>query len=96
MPRQEPAPESLLAATGTSTDDHRPYPADSRLAHRDLEILRLLPGPWGNRELSVRLNVSERALRRELSHLYKTLGVSSRKQAAAWFSERSGGGTVEP
>ncbi|NEK56492.1 response regulator transcription factor [Geodermatophilus sabuli] len=62
-----------------------PEPA---LTEREVQILGLLAGGLGNREMARRLLVSEATVKSHLSHIYGKLGVDTRAGAVATAIER--------
>lgn len=54
------------------------------LTEREVEVLRLVAAGHTNREIAVRLVLSEHTVRRHLQNIYVKLGVSSRTAASAF------------
>ena len=61
----------------------------NHLGESDLELLRLLSGGAGNREIAEALCKSEFTVRNQLSRLYKKIDVANRAHAASWFHARA-------
>jgi DNA-binding NarL/FixJ family response regulator len=59
-------------------------PFAAALTSRELEVLRLLAAGLTNREIAVRLVISEHTVHRHVTNLYRRLGVSSRTAATAY------------
>ncbi len=55
-----------------------------KLTKREIQILRLLSEGLFNKEIGGRLGISEKTVRNHISHLFKTIGVSDRTQAAVY------------
>lgn len=73
------SPLSLVNAAHRETD----------LTERELEVLESLVQGERNKEIAVRLSISERTVRAHLSTIYMKLNVDSRAQAVAVAIERS-------
>jgi ATP/maltotriose-dependent transcriptional regulator MalT len=58
--------------------------ADAGLTARELEVLALIAEGLSNREIAIRLVVSEHTVHRHTTNLYRKLGVSSRAAATAY------------
>jgi DNA-binding CsgD family transcriptional regulator len=56
----------------------------SGLSPREVEVLQLLAGGRGNREIAERLFLSEKTVERHLSNAYLKIGVNNRAAAAAF------------
>jgi DNA-binding NarL/FixJ family response regulator len=56
--------------------------AFDELSDRELEIMRLIAEGHANKEIALRLVISERTARTHVSHILRKLGLSSRTQAA--------------
>lgn len=56
------------------------------LTPRELEVARLVAQGLTNRQLAVRLGISERTAENHLDHIFSKLGVTSRAQVAAWVA----------
>jgi DNA-binding NarL/FixJ family response regulator len=54
------------------------------LTEREAAVVRLLLEGMGNREISLKLNVTEHTIRNYLSKVYEKLGISSRVELALY------------
>jgi DNA-binding NarL/FixJ family response regulator len=54
------------------------------LTEREVEILRLLAGGIGNKQIAYRLKISEKTVRNHVSNMYEKLGINDRTQAALY------------
>jgi DNA-binding CsgD family transcriptional regulator len=61
-----------------------------QLTSRELEVARLVADGLTNRQLAVRLGISERTVENHLDHIFDKLGVASRAQVAAWVAAGAG------
>ena len=59
-----------------------------RLTDRELEVLKLLSFGMFNKEIALRLNISERTVKNHVSSIFKKIDVTDRTQAAV-FSIRN-------
>ena len=55
------------------------------LSRRELAILSLVVRGMKNREIGVRLHISEKTVKNHLTHVFAKLGVTSRQQAVLSF-----------
>lgn len=78
---------SLAESVATTLVRRAGNPGPS-LTEREIEVIQLLAGGLGNRELSRELRVSEATVKSHLSHIYDKLGVDSRAGAVATAIER--------
>jgi len=67
--------EALTASAGTELASHR-------LTPREQEVLALLPLGWSNKEIGVRLGISEKTAEIHVSNVLHKLGVERRVEAA--------------
>ncbi len=58
-------------------------PAARELTERERQVLQLVVSGAQNKEIAVRLNISERTVKAHLASIFNRLGVNSRTQAAA-------------
>ena len=58
--------------------------ATAELTARELDVLRLVGAGSPNKEIALRLGISERTARTHVSNILGKLGVASRTQAALW------------
>jgi DNA-binding CsgD family transcriptional regulator/tetratricopeptide (TPR) repeat protein len=85
--------ESVLAeAAGVATALIGDHPGDAlptpvatyELTRREIEVLRLLARHLTDREIADALSISPRTIMHHVSHILAKLGVTSRRDAAAW------------
>lgn len=70
----------LEMLTGTAT----PKEFYDGLTDREVEILRLLAGGIGNKQIAYRLKISEKTVRNHVSNMYEKLGIYDRTQAVLY------------
>ncbi len=63
--------------------------AASPLAKRELEVARLVVEGLSNRQIGVRLFISEATVASHMRHIMDKLGVNSRSQIAVWMAARA-------
>ena len=63
--------------------------AASPLAKRELEVARLVAEGLSNRQIGVRLFISEATVASHIRHIMDKLGVNSRSQIAVWMAPRA-------
>ena len=91
----------IAAATGGSPIDPRvartlidartrSTPAPTRLTEKQTEVLALVAEGLPNRSIARRLDISEKTVKTHLTHIFQTLGVADRVQAALWAQENLG------
>jgi DNA-binding NarL/FixJ family response regulator len=56
------------------------------LTEREREVARLVADGLTNRQIAVRLGISERTVENHLDHIFDKLGFASRAQVAAWVA----------
>ena len=66
----------------------RPTTSPNPLSRRELQVLRLVAGGSGNREIARQLFISEATVKTHLLHLYDKLGVRERAAAVAVAYQR--------
>jgi DNA-binding NarL/FixJ family response regulator len=71
---------SMGAVSDPSTLIEQPSLAEAAISTRERDVLRLLLGGKGNREISLALGVSEKTVKNHLWRIYRKLGVRSRTQ----------------
>jgi DNA-binding NarL/FixJ family response regulator len=59
------------------------------LTQREREVLRLVASGMANKQIARRLGISEKTVKGHLTHIFQTIGVTGRTQAALW-AQRSG------
>ena len=74
----------------TDVGSYRKYDIDkiNQLTHRELDVLKNLSLGMYNKEIAIRLDISERTVKNHISSIFKKIGVSDRTQAAV-FSIRN-------
>ena len=72
-----PRLRGLPAATSKSERDIR-----SRLSERELEVVRLIAEGLSNKEISVRLALSDKTVKNHISHILAKLNLTARTQVA--------------
>ncbi|AQS71526.1 LuxR family transcriptional regulator [Streptomyces pactum] len=75
-----------LARLRARSERARP-PLPGGLTSREAQVLRLVAGGAGNREIAATLVISEKTVARHLSNMFTKLGVSSRAAATAYAYE---------
>ena len=58
-------------------------PADG-LSAREREVLALVAEGLPNKQIAMRLAITEKTVKAHLTHIFRTIGVSDRTQAALW------------
>ena len=56
-----------------------------KLSRQELEILLLLAQGMSNKEIGLRLHITEKTVRNHLTHVFRKLGVARRQQAVGYF-----------
>jgi DNA-binding NarL/FixJ family response regulator len=64
-------------------------PANTALTTRELEVLRLIAAGLNNREIAVRLYVSEGTVKNHVSRILERLGLRDRTQAAIYARDHN-------
>ncbi|MGW4928778.1 response regulator [Agromyces sp. NPDC004153] len=80
--------ETVLAASVAATLVRRTASPEPTITEREVEVLELLAGGLGNKEMARELLVSEATVKSHLSHIYTKLGVDTRAGAVAAAIER--------
>jgi DNA-binding NarL/FixJ family response regulator len=70
------APERHLRPVVAQGDLH------SLLSHRELEVVRLLAEGLSNKQISLRLQLSDKTVKNHISHILAKMGLSARTQVA--------------
>ena len=65
----------------------------NRLTPRELEVARLVAEGLTNRQMAVRLGITERTAETHVDHIRSKLGFTSRAQIAAWVASGLGDGS---
>jgi DNA-binding NarL/FixJ family response regulator len=91
------AARRLLARTARSETGSAPPAADvPGLSPREAEVLRLVVEGLLNKQIALRLGITERTVKAHLTSAYQRIGVADRTQAALWAQRRGVGGTGRP
>ncbi|HEY7069025.1 MAG TPA: response regulator transcription factor, partial [Acidimicrobiales bacterium] len=72
----------IAARSGPAAAARAPIPA--ALTPREVEVLRLVADGLANKQIALRLRVSEKTAKTHVSNILAKLGVSARTQAATW------------
>ena len=80
------APLDPRAARVLLDAQRRPAPP-ARLSARELEVLGLVASSLANKQIALRLGISERTVKAHLTTVFAQLGVTDRTQAALWAKE---------
>lgn len=80
------APLDPRAARVLLDAQRKPAPS-ARLSARELEVLGLVASGLANKQIALRLGISERTVKAHLTTVFAQLGVSDRTQAALWAKE---------
>ncbi|WP_433225516.1 response regulator [Microtetraspora malaysiensis] len=80
--------ETVLSAKVATRMMNRMRDPGSALSAREVEILELLAGGAGNREIARRLFITEATVKTHLVHIYRKLGVDTRTAAVTAAVER--------
>jgi DNA-binding NarL/FixJ family response regulator len=78
------AAELISGRRGTPTAPARAGSATGELTAREREILKLLAHGRPNKVIARQLDIAEQTVKNHLSHIFQTLGVTDRTQAALW------------
>jgi len=60
----------------------RKFEKIAKLSRREMQILSLVAQEMSNQEVSSRLHIDKRTVKNHLTHVFRKLGVTTRKQAA--------------
>jgi DNA-binding NarL/FixJ family response regulator len=72
-----------------ATGEEKEAPQKLALSELDLTILRLLSTGLRNKEIGAAVGLSEKTVRNHLSHIFATLGVQTRTEAAVLYGKMS-------
>jgi len=89
------AGDSPLAAEATAAileARRRPQPA-GQLSEREREVLVLVATGCANKEIAIRLAISEKTVKAHLTRTFRQIGVNDRVQAALWARDNWLGAT---
>jgi len=81
-PRLHPmaAARMLQEVSGSKKDS----PASDKISPREMEVLQLIAGGFGNREIAEKLFISERTVKTHVTHLLEKLTLRDRTQLAIY------------
>ncbi|MFC0434013.1 LuxR C-terminal-related transcriptional regulator [Kutzneria buriramensis] len=82
------AGERMTLAQAIAYSLRTPLAEDSPLSQRELDVAMLTAEGLTNREIAVRLSISERTVETHLLHIRTKLDLRTRAQVAAWAVER--------
>ena len=80
-PLDPKAAHALLAARRTPA-------AEEQLSEREREVLAMVAQGLANKQIAIRLGISEKTVKAHLTQVFRALGVTDRTQAALWARER--------
>ena len=80
---------SAASRPSGSTADPEPAAAAGSLTARELEVLRHIAAGDSNKHIARALDLSLHTVKRHVANILDKLGVSTRGQAAAWFTSRA-------
>jgi DNA-binding NarL/FixJ family response regulator len=86
MPRGWPGPVRLALGEAHATADVPEQTEASVLGKRETDVARLVAGGLSNKEIAVRLFISERTVDSHVRNILNKLGFNSRAQIASWVS----------
>jgi DNA-binding NarL/FixJ family response regulator len=66
----------------------RADPQRAELTARELEVLGLVRAGLPNKLIARRLGITERTVKAHLTHIFQSIGVTDRTQAALWAQQR--------
>lgn len=66
--------------------------AAPELSAREREVLLLVSGGLGNKQIARRLGIAERTVKAHLTNVFQRIGVTDRTRAALWAQRHLGGG----
>lgn len=78
----------IITSSGTLLDANRLEPLDEPLTAREREVLQWLGQGLSNRQIAVRLDISEHTVKFHVSAIYAKLGVASRAEAVRVAARR--------
>ena len=62
---------------------------DDDLTKREVEILKLLAEGLFNKEIAIKLDISEKTVKNHISNIFKKIKVNDRTQAAVYAIKRN-------
>ena len=91
------AARRLLSRTARAEAGSTPPAVDGPgLSPREAEVLRLVVEGLLNKQIAVRLGITERTVKAHLTSAYQRIGVADRTQAALWAQRHDLGGPGRP
>jgi DNA-binding NarL/FixJ family response regulator len=73
---------------GMITGDTTPKDFYDGLTSREIEILTLIAGGAGNKQIAYKLSISEKTVRNHISHMYEKLQIFDRSQAVLYAARK--------
>ena len=73
---------------GMITGDTTPKDFYDGLTAREIEILTLIAGGAGNKQIAYKLSISEKTVRNHISHMYEKLQIFDRSQAVLYAARK--------
>lgn len=81
-----------MAGTPANGDRHlhavhpaeKPHPTGGTLSARELEVVRLVAEGLSNKEISVRLSLSDKTVKNHISHILAKMNLNARTQVAVY------------
>jgi DNA-binding NarL/FixJ family response regulator len=80
-----PVAERVL---GMMTGDATPKDFYDGLTSREIEVLTLIAGGAGNKQIAYKLSISEKTVRNHISHMYEKLQIFDRSQAVLYAARK--------
>jgi DNA-binding NarL/FixJ family response regulator len=90
------SPLAPRAATAVLQARAEQRPAMPTLTAREREVLELLGQGLPNKDIGVRLGISEKTVKAHVTRVFQAIGVSDRTQAALWVQRRRRALGLEP
>jgi DNA-binding NarL/FixJ family response regulator len=94
-------PDELLAAVRAAADGHAPLdprvaaallparepPLADQLSDREKQVLRLVAAGLANKQIALRLGITESTVKVHTGNIFRRIGVTDRTSAALWAKE---------
>jgi len=94
-------PDELLAAVHAAADGHAPLdprvaaallparepPLAAQLSDREKQVLRLVASGLANKQIALRLGITESTVKVHTGNIFRRIGVADRTSAALWARE---------
>ena len=94
-------PDELLAAVHAAADGHAPLdprvaaallparepPLAAQLSDREKQVLRLVASGLANKQIALRLGITESTVKVHTGNIFRRIGVNDRTSAALWARE---------